>query len=236
MTSDFHHLAGAYALDALDSDERAAFEAHYPLCDICRADVIGYRETAQLLASAAAVEPPTALKGRVMADIATTRQLPPIVAPRVDALAERREARSRAPRRAAALAAVAAALIAIVGIASLTLRSDPGDPLEAVLAAPDAIVASLSGDEVALQVVWSADRDQVALLGRDLPALAADQAYALWFLLDEGVAPAGLFRPDDSGAVRAVLDVDDLEGNGFGVTIEPSTGSDQPTTPVLYST
>ena len=27
---DIHHLAAAYALDALDSHERAAFEAHYP--------------------------------------------------------------------------------------------------------------------------------------------------------------------------------------------------------------
>lgn len=32
-----------------------------------------------------------------------------------------------------------------------------------------------------------------------------------------------------------MLDVDDLRGDGFGVTIEPDTGSAQPTTPVLYS-
>ena len=39
MTGDLHHLAGAYTLDALDDDERRAFEEHYPTCDICRAEV-----------------------------------------------------------------------------------------------------------------------------------------------------------------------------------------------------
>lgn len=35
--------------------------------------------------------------------------------------------------------------------------------------------------------------------------------------------------------IRSVIDVDDIAGNGFGVTIEPESGSDQPTTPVIYS-
>ena len=33
---DLHTLTGAYALDALDPDERDAFEAHLPDCDPCR--------------------------------------------------------------------------------------------------------------------------------------------------------------------------------------------------------
>ena len=132
---------------------------------------------------------------------------------------------------------MAAALVAVVGLATVFFGSDDsiGD-LEAVLAAPDAVVATLDGDNGTLQLVWSPQRDQVALLGTDLPAAGPGQAYALWFLLDDGVAPAGLFRPDDAGVLRSVLDVDDLPGNGFGVTIEPETGSAQPTTPVIYAT
>ena len=42
---DIHHLSAAYALDALDERERMAFEAHYPSCDVCRADVIDFRDT-----------------------------------------------------------------------------------------------------------------------------------------------------------------------------------------------
>ena len=232
MSSDLHHLAGAYALDALDPDERAAFEAHYPTCDVCRADVGDHRETAAVLAAAIASPPPDALKERVMAEVAATRQISPLLPDRVVDLAERRRARGR---RAGAAAAVAALVVAVVGVASIAFRADDSDDLEAVLAAPDAVVATLDGDAGTLQLVWSAERDQVALLGRGLPAAAPGQAYALWFLLADGVAPAGLFVPDETGSLRSVLDVDDLQGNGFGVTIEPAGGSDQPTTPVIYS-
>lgn len=233
MSSDLHHLAGAYALDALDPDERAAFEAHYPTCEVCRADVGDHRETAAVLAAATASSPADALKDRVMAEIATTRQISPLLPDRVVDLAERRRARGR---RAGAAAAVAALVVAVVGLASIAFRADTDD-LEAVLAAPDAVVATLDGDAGGtLQLVWSAERDQVALLGHGLPVAAPGQAYALWFLLADGVAPAGLFAPDERGSLRSVLDVDDLRGNGFGVTIEPAGGSDQPTTPVIYST
>ncbi|MEQ8841639.1 MAG: anti-sigma factor [Acidimicrobiales bacterium] len=231
MTSDLHHLAGAYALDALEPDERAAFEAHYPGCDICRDDVVDYRETASLLASATAAAVPAGVRGRVMAEISATRQISPVLPDRVVDLAERRRDRTR---RAGMLAAVAAAIVAIVGFASV-LRTDGGNDLEAVFEAPDAVVASMQGDDGLIQVVWSAERDQVVLVGSDVPAVGADQAYALWFLLDDGVAPAGLFSPDESGTVRSLIDVDDLAGNGFGVTIEPASGSDQPTSPVIYS-
>ena len=45
-----HELAAGYALDALDDDERAAFEQHLAECEQCAADVRGFRETAALLA------------------------------------------------------------------------------------------------------------------------------------------------------------------------------------------
>lgn len=233
MTPDLHHLAGAYALDALDAGERAAFESHYPTCEICAGDVVDYRETASLLAAASASAPPTALKGRVMAEIAATRQISPMLPERVVDLAERRRDRTR---RAGLLAAAAAAIVAIVGFASLLRAGDTGNDLEAIIASPDAVVATLGGGDGSLQLVWSAERDQVVLLGSDVPDAGPGRAYALWFLLDDGVAPAGLFTPDADGVVRSVIDIDDVDGNGFGVTIEPEGGSLQPTTPVIYST
>ena len=39
MNADLHHLAAAYALDALDDIERHEFERHYPTCDICSGEV-----------------------------------------------------------------------------------------------------------------------------------------------------------------------------------------------------
>lgn len=43
-------LLGAYALDAVDGDERAAVEAHLEVCPRCRAEVEEHREVAGLLA------------------------------------------------------------------------------------------------------------------------------------------------------------------------------------------
>ena len=65
-----HVLAGAYALDALDAAERARFERHLATCRTCPDEVRGFAATATELGLAAAVTPPPALKGRVLADVA----------------------------------------------------------------------------------------------------------------------------------------------------------------------
>lgn len=70
--------AASYALDALDSDERAAFEAHLVECRECQAEVAVYREVAgALVHTAPAVTPPdaSALRDRIMRD---ARQVRPI--------------------------------------------------------------------------------------------------------------------------------------------------------------
>ena len=54
MTSELHHLAGAYALDALEESERAAFEQHLASCDWCTVEVADFRATAAVLAIASA--------------------------------------------------------------------------------------------------------------------------------------------------------------------------------------
>ena len=65
-----HVLAGAYALDALDAAERTRFERHLATCRTCPDEVRGFAATATELGLAAAVTPPPALKGRVLADVA----------------------------------------------------------------------------------------------------------------------------------------------------------------------
>jgi hypothetical protein len=47
---DIVELLGAFALDAVDDDERDVIEAHLAGCPRCRAEVEGHRETAALLA------------------------------------------------------------------------------------------------------------------------------------------------------------------------------------------
>lgn len=229
---DLHHLAAAYALDALDPDERRRFEAHYPGCEICWREVDDFRATAAVLAEASGVAPPPDLKARIMADVGRTRQLSPIGPERVADLADRR----RPGRVGAILAGAAAAVLLIVvgGVAGIRLAGG-GDDIGEVAIAPDALVGDLTGEDGTIRLIWSAERDEVALVAEGLDDPGPGRVYELWFLLPDGVAPAGLFTPDDDGVLRTVLAVDDIEGGGFGVTIEPEGGSSEPTLPVLYA-
>src|SRR5688500_12449230 len=95
MSADVHALAGAYALDALPSDERAFFERHLAMCEACRNEVAELTETAARLGSAAAVAPPPALRDRVLAAANVTRQLPPEPEPSVTSVSAWRQGPTR---------------------------------------------------------------------------------------------------------------------------------------------
>lgn len=228
-THDLHHLAGAYALDALDADERRAFEAHYPTCDICASEVRDFRNIGVLLAEGVETAPRAALKTQVMTEVMQTRQVSPRLPDSVIDLSERRRRKASRPLL---LAAAAAAVVVVFGLLSV-LRTPEPNSAEVVLAAPDAVVTTLDGEVGSLRIVWSDELDQVAIFGNDLPAPGLNEAYALWFVEDDGVTPAALFDIDGD-TVRVVEDVADIDPTAWGVTIEPSEGSPQPTGEILY--
>ncbi|MCG2620851.1 anti-sigma factor [Arthrobacter sp. I2-34] len=99
MDEQLHLLTGAYALNALDESERAAFERHALAAEDTREEVRGLSETAALLAyGTPAAVPPPELKSKVMASIRNTRQLPG------DAVVTDLAARHNAPGRGGAAA------------------------------------------------------------------------------------------------------------------------------------
>jgi anti-sigma factor RsiW len=53
-----HELSAAYALDALDGDDREAYETHLAGCERCREDVASFRATASALAYDVELRPP----------------------------------------------------------------------------------------------------------------------------------------------------------------------------------
>ena len=77
MSDDLHSLSGAYALDALDDDERADFEEHLARCATCRDEVDSFGAVTPLLAETVAVTPPPSLRDDILARAAQTRQDPP---------------------------------------------------------------------------------------------------------------------------------------------------------------
>ncbi len=245
-SEQLHALAPLYAADALDEEERALFESHLPSCEQCRHDVrtFGDAMTAALEPDVDRNEGPSPdLRAQVLSTIAQTPQVTgdevrstsidagsrseiPPVAP-VTSLADRRRRIERL-----VLAAAAVVVIAVGGVL-LGLRLGQDDPVDLVADAPDAETLELEGEAGTLTVIYSASLDKVALLGEGLTEPGAGEVYELWFVTDDGVSPAALFTPE-SGVIQEVFPVDDQAGTaGFGVTIEPAGGSDQPTGDIL---
>ena len=80
---ELHLLSGAYALDALDGEEKTRFEAYLLTSEEARAEVASLSDTAVLIGLATdSVAPPADLKARLMAQIAVTPQLAPLPAVR----------------------------------------------------------------------------------------------------------------------------------------------------------
>lgn len=232
--TDLHTLTGAYALDALDDDERAAFEAHLDGCESCRAEVAGFRETAALLAHGTASEPPAQLRAAVLEQIDETRQLPPKVVP----------LRQRPPwvLRSLAVAAV------LLGAVSIGLAISNGDlrgeleqvrtelaqgrdaDLEELLREPDLVRASGTTDGAQVQVLASPTRNEGVVLTEGLSSPPEGEGYHLW-LLDgqDGPTPAGVIQVGADGTGRQTLTGDLSQATGLGVTLEPVTGADAPT-------
>jgi anti-sigma-K factor RskA len=234
---DIHHLGAAYALDALDERERVAFEAHYPACDVCRIDVIDFRATLTHLAEASASPPPLALKDRVMADIAQTRQLSPLLPAAVIDLAERRRRRQR---WAGSLMASAAAVAAFTAGALVVNRDDQpayAAELEAVLGQNDGRLVTLTaadaGSAGSVKVAWSETLDSAVFLADDLPPAPAGKAWELWLINEDGPVAMSVLDDARDGQVRAVFDVDSRPV-AWGVTLEPESGSPVPTSDVFY--
>ncbi|MEU0551652.1 zf-HC2 domain-containing protein [Micromonospora sp. NPDC005979] len=76
MSADIHTLAGAYALNAVDELERAAFERHLADCESCRQEVTELRETVARLADDTVVEAmPQGLRERTLVQAARTPQV-----------------------------------------------------------------------------------------------------------------------------------------------------------------
>ncbi len=121
---DIQELLGAFALDAVDDDERDVIEAHLAGCPRCRAEVEGYRETAGLLAHSGERAP-----DGVWDRIATALDEAP---PALDLTRIAPAPRSIPLRVAAATMAVAAAITLFLGVA--LGRNDNGrlDRLEAL--------------------------------------------------------------------------------------------------------
>jgi anti-sigma-K factor RskA len=242
MDEQVHLLTGAYVLDALDPDERAAFEAHLETCRACSAEVRQLQTTATRLAEGVAVPLPPSLKVRVLEEVAQTRQLPPVVPPPTTLPdASRRRAARRAWTTRALAAAAAIAVVAAVGLGALARhladeRSDLSartQAINSVLTAPDAhtVSAPVAGSNARAAVIVSDSLGRAVLVANNLQAPPSGRIYQLWFIDSKGQArSAGTFKPGPDGNAAQPLAGTVGNATTVGMTVEPKGGSRQPTT------
>jgi anti-sigma-K factor RskA len=248
MTRDeLMNAAGAYALGALAEPEKSEFEALMTESEQLRAEVTELMDTAvELGLSVAPVDPPPAMRARVLAAAASTPQLEPLES--TDHEIARREtpaelkARARWRTPLARLGAVAAAVALIVGL-GFTVRF--GIQAQADMATASQVNEIQAADDYQREsveitgggtatLVWSVALQRSALIVDGLTGLPAGSTYELWYIDGSGATPAGTFDVGDDGKRTVVLAGDMGLGDTIGVTVEPAGGSDTPSTdPVI---
>ena len=194
---------------------------------------------------AAALQPPPAMHGRVLAAVRRTRQLPPAA----DTQPRRRpwpgwwpQQRSRwLPRLAlaAATAGVVAAVVLGVILAGTQHRLDLAQAqnraIARVLAAPDArvLTRSTSAGGTATVIVSPSERELIVTTA-GLRPLPASKIYEAWLINPRRTRPAGLLPAPHGGKTQPLLATELMPGDELGLTVEPAGGTAKPTTtPIL---
>lgn len=224
-----HDELAAYAVDALDPDERAAVEAHLDGCAPCRAELAEHWETLARVVDDES--PPPWLWDQIAVEVrSVTARSEPAAGVAAVAAVRPRHLR-RGPRRrvatvlAAAVAAVAAAvLVAVVGDLvgdDAAEVSTPADLPVGVVAAEDGTtVARLGADETGSYVAFA-----------DAVALGPDRTYQLWSLDGSQPVSLGVLGPGAGGdVVRVSLPP---TTSAVAISDEPAGGSTAPTGPIV---
>jgi hypothetical protein len=241
---DPHDLLAAWAIDAVDPDERAAVERAIAEDPALADEAAGFLATAAVLGAARSVAPPSSLRDRVLAEIDTLGRGPADVVPlaggspgsrRPSGRTDARRPGGRTFRRVRTVL-VAAVLAVAIALPSVTAwqqhqRADQAearaDRITALLASPGAEL--LSGDLTSGGTATAVVTDDAALVSAEGVADPGDgKVYQLWVMRDGVPVPdatTGLTGDGfqiDTTAYRA--------GDGLALTVEPAGGSDAPTT------
>jgi anti-sigma-K factor RskA len=253
-----HTLAGPYAMDAISAPDRARFERHLTRCEDCAREIASLREATARLATAAAVSPPPALKARVMAAAAATRQRPPGLepepAPRTWPLhisplrtwpprtwplrtgQGRPAPKKRLAMAGGALAAAAAVVAAVVfGVSTGGMR----DQLSRAQASSQQVAAVLTARDATMMtgavrgggtvtIVMSHSMRELVFTAAALHALPASRGYELWLIGPAGDRPVIMLPPARHGMTGPVVASGLRPGDHLALTAEPAAGAAHP--------
>jgi anti-sigma-K factor RskA len=250
-STSLRDLAAAYALGALSAEEARAFEAYLAGSPEARREVAEFREVNALLAHGAPeLAPSGGLRDRVLERIGQEK---------VVSLSEHRARRTNVPFPV--WVSLAASVLLAIGLGAmlvntrrqLAAREAAIDSVRSTLAQvetrlserektlntimePGVILSTLSTTgtpEPRIQLFWNPSRNSAIVHAFNLSPTEAGRVYQLWFIKDGKPVPSVTFSSESSGHAL-VQNVALPEGiTHAAITIEPTGGSLQPTTPVL---
>lgn len=251
----FEAQAAAYALGALDGEERAQFEEHLAGgCPMCARDVRQFGETlADVAGETPPMIPPAHVKAALLSRVAATGSARP----------RRRQSWVRWA------AATAAAVVGVSAFSAGLVASRYEARIGAMARETSAIRADLRRQEAALrdrlalaQAVIDLLRDpatRIIVLGgagpspagtgrlvwhetagghlfvANLPPAPPGKAYELWTITGGQPRPAGVFKVDASGRASQPVPPAPAPVQVFAVTIEPEAGVAAPTGPIVLA-
>lgn len=240
LRESLHDLAAAYALGALDADEKRAFEAELARSQTLQREVAEYRKIVALLAHGAdAGEVGPDLRRRLAWRVAQER------------------AKARRPRLAylawaAAIAGIVVSSVLAVRARRLERAVDSAvaelDQIRRTLANREEILGTILASTVtftlgtpgerrpAVRIYWNRESNRWVLLATSLEPAPPGRTYQLWFLQDGRAVPSVTFNSEAGGNALVIAPGPaTAQGlSGAAISEEPAGGSAQPTTtPIL---
>ena len=242
MDHEAERQLAAYALGALDSEERRQVEAHLDGCERCQAALASYESVAEgLLHASDPQPPPRAIRSRLSKQLGKTTELP-----------RWRSALRTVPGTGLALGLGLILLLTVnLGFLIQTQRlleqgrgaqaqQQAGQTAVAIASYPSSQVALIEEDGVRGTLVYEPSLPVGVMYVWGLQPPPEDQSYQTWLVDAEGQRmSAGLLAfGADPGFSWLMIEAPKpmAEFIGLGVTLEPAGGSAVPTGPRILGT
>jgi anti-sigma-K factor RskA len=244
-----------YAIGALDAQSCPELQAHLGTCGECRRELESLRADVALIAlSATGPQPPRRARQRLMEALASMPEKMAKTQP---------ESRSAWPwpRWLFWSPLAASVLFAIVIVQLMVLHHGYHREFESLqqelqkertahahaqeiidmMNDPKAehmtLVATNSAPQPQVKTIYVRDKGHVLVMADNLPEPPANKAYQLWLLPAGGgpPMPCGTFKTDWRGHSMTLhaMKTAGVNAKGFAVTMEPESGSEWPTSPIM---
>jgi anti-sigma-K factor RskA len=232
VDAETHELIAAYALDALDGDDRARAKEVLAASPEAREELRSLTEVAATMATATVGPAPRPeLRDRILAAALAEPQ-------NVVSLDERR--RSRLVPVLGVVAAVAACVALALGVWGASVSSER-DEARSALARERAAAAVLAHPAAESKLTGASGRlvvgadGEAVLVVSDVPRAPAGKTYQVWVIDGGTPVSGGLFSPT-GGTVAIPVDGRVRDGSVVAVTVEDEGGASAPTAkPVIAS-